>query len=433
MKQHTTKTRRSRSLVATLAVLGVLLTGGLTAQGTQAAHAADYPSWQDVLAARSSESAKKNEIARLERLLAQLEANVASTEAEAMAKGDEFIVAQQAYDEAAYRFATLEQQVIDAKTAADESMTKAGQLAARLQRAGGGDLTAQLLFTDSDDLLGQLGRATKVGEQSSGIFAKAKQDENAAKALSDQAKVAEEALAGLAAEAETAMIEAQQAADAANAALQEQAGNRERLEAQLSVLRENRAATEADFAIGEQIRLAEEARKRAEEEARRQAAAAAAAAAAAEAAKNRPSPSTPTAPSQSGWVRPTSGYISSSYGWRVPPTNGASTLHGGVDFAPGCGAPIYAASAGTVVFAGMTGGYGNYVKINHGDGSQSAYAHIRPGGIAVGYGQWVSAGQVIAYVGTTGISTGCHLHFEIRVGGSTVDPVPYLRARGVGV
>src|SRR5690554_7615084 len=83
---------------------------------------------------------------------------------------------------------------------------------------------------------------------------------------------------------------------------QEQAGNRERLEAQLSVLRENRAATEADFAIGEQIRLAEEARKRAEEEARRKAAAAAAAAAAAEAAKNRPSPSTPAAPSNSGWV-----------------------------------------------------------------------------------------------------------------------------------
>src|SRR5690606_1205139 len=133
------------------------------------------------------------------------------------------------------------------------------------------------------------------------------------------------------------------------------------------------------------------------------------------------------------YVRPSGGNISSPYGWRVPPMNGASTLHAGVDLAPGCNAPIYAATAGTVVFAAKTGGYGNYIKVKHPDGAETAYAHIVDGGMLVGVGQSVATGQQIAKVGTTGISTGCHLHFEVRIGGATTDPVPYLRARGVSI
>lgn len=407
-----------RRLISMLAVVGVLTAGGVAAQPVDAAYAADYPSWQDVLEARSSEASKMAEISRLENLLAELEAAAVAAEAEAKAKGDAYFEAQQEYDEAAYRVDVLEEQVAEATAKAEESMRMAGQLAARLQRVGSADLTATLLFTDSDDLLGQLGRAEKVSEQSAGIFDKAKQDQNSAQKLSDQAAVAKEALALLATEAEAAMIDAQEAATAAVEARDEQIENKARLQAQLATLKEDRIATEEEYQVGEQLRQAELKRQRD-----------AAARAAAEAAGLSGAP----AISGSGWARPSGGHISSSYGWRVPPKRGASSLHGGVDLATGCGAPLYAASSGTVAFAGWYGGYGNHVKVNHGDGSQSAYSHIRPGGIVVGYGQWVNAGQIIAYSGTTGVSTGCHLHYEIRTGGSTTDPLPYLRARGVGI
>lgn len=414
---HSGIRRGSRRLIAVVAVLGVLLAGGLVEQASPA-YAANYPSWQDVLNSRANEAAKTKEVSRIEALLAQLEANVVATAAVAEQKGEEFAAAQQAYDESAFRLTELQAQADAAKAAADESLLKAGQMAARSQRAGGADLTATLMFTESDDLLSQLGMASKVGEQSSGIYIKAKQDQNSAQHLTNQATIAEAALEVLATEAEIAMAEAQAAAAAAEAAVEEQSANQARLQAQLATLVENRIATEAEFNKGEQIRL--------ELERQRKAAEAAAAAAAAAAAGGGQA-------SGSGWARPSSGHISSNYGPRVAPKKGASTLHAGVDLAPGCNAPIYAASAGRVVFAGAAGGYGNYIKINHPDGSQTAYAHIVSGGILVGSGQYVNAGQQIARVGTTGTSTGCHLHFELRVGGSTTNPVTYLRFRGVGI
>ncbi len=79
------------------------------------------------------------------------------------------------------------------------------------------------------------------------------------------------------------------------------------------------------------------------------------------------------------------------------------------------------------------GGYGNYVKIDHGNGIGTGYAHIRPGGIFVRYGQWVSAGQMIASEGNTGNSFGCHLHFETYVNGYPVNPIDFMAARGIGV
>jgi len=106
-------------------------------------------------------------------------------------------------------------------------------------------------------------------------------------------------------------------------------------------------------------------------------------------------------------------------------------MHDGIDLAPGCNSPIYAATSGTVTFAGLTGGYGNYIQISHGGGVSTAYGHIVNGGIKVSRGQRVVAGQLIALVGSTGNSTGCHLHFETRVGGASTNPVPFMSARGV--
>ncbi|WP_394279611.1 M23 family metallopeptidase [Microbacterium sp.] len=94
---------------------------------------------------------------------------------------------------------------------------------------------------------------------------------------------------------------------------------------------------------------------------------------------------------------------------------------------------MYAAYPGTVIFAGYSGAWGNYIKIQHADGTVTGYAHIINGGYNVNYGQRVRAGQVIAYIGSTGASSGCHLHFEVYIGGVRVDPAPFLRARGVAV
>lgn len=115
--------------------------------------------------------------------------------------------------------------------------------------------------------------------------------------------------------------------------------------------------------------------------------------------------------------------ITSPYGWRTHPIYGTQTLHTGVDWYAPTGTPVRAASTGTVVTAGWNGAYGNCVDIKHSDGSMTRYAHLSS--IAVAYGQTVTQGQVIAYVGATGVATGPHLHFEIYINGCTVNPVDY--------
>ncbi len=136
--------------------------------------------------------------------------------------------------------------------------------------------------------------------------------------------------------------------------------------------------------------------------------------------------------SGTGWVRPAGGYVISPYGYRVHPITGRVTKHDGLDLTSGCSTAIVAASAGTVDYVGWYGGYGNYVRINHGGGVKTAYGHIVNGGFRVSPGQQVSAGQLIALVGSTGNSTGCHLHYEVHINGATTDPAPFMAARGVG-
>jgi len=99
-------------------------------------------------------------------------------------------------------------------------------------------------------------------------------------------------------------------------------------------------------------------------------------------------------------------------------------MHDGIDIAASSGTPIHAAASGTVIYAGWMEGYGNLVVIDHGNGLSTAYGH--QSSIAVGNGQAVAQGQTIGYVGTTGHSTGPHLHFEVRVNGAPVDPLGYL-------
>jgi murein DD-endopeptidase MepM/ murein hydrolase activator NlpD len=121
--------------------------------------------------------------------------------------------------------------------------------------------------------------------------------------------------------------------------------------------------------------------------------------------------------SSSGLVWPVSGVLTSTYGWRW------GRMHEGIDIAAPGGTPIHAAAAGTVIYAGWLGGYGNMVIIDHGGGLATAYAHQSAIYITAGS---VSQGQVVGAVGTTGHSTGNHLHFEVRINGSAVDPLGYL-------
>lgn len=118
------------------------------------------------------------------------------------------------------------------------------------------------------------------------------------------------------------------------------------------------------------------------------------------------------------------GYISSTFGYRTQPIAGASTNHKGIDFAAATGTPIYAAAAGTVISAGYAGNAGNLLVINHGNGLLTYYMHCSK--IYVSAGQTVSKGQNVAAVGTTGNSTGPHLHFQVMLNGTPVNPANYL-------
>lgn len=134
---------------------------------------------------------------------------------------------------------------------------------------------------------------------------------------------------------------------------------------------------------------------------------------------------TPVASSGSyAWPCPSCYTITSNYGYRYLELYGYTRLHAGVDIGAQYGASVTAAASGSVTVATYSSSYGNYVMIYHADGSSTVYAHMSS--LAVSAGQYVNQGDVIGYVGSTGNSTGPHLHFEVRINGSTVDPMQFF-------
>lgn len=123
---------------------------------------------------------------------------------------------------------------------------------------------------------------------------------------------------------------------------------------------------------------------------------------------------------------PVTGYyeISSPFGWRIHPITGKKSLHTGVDLPAPTGTPIHAAGAGVVIFSGWYGGYGNAIIVDHGGGISTLYGHQSQ--LSASEGQEVTVGKTIGYVGSTGFSTGPHLHFEVRVNGNPTDPLQYF-------
>lgn len=446
-------TRRS---ALTAGGIGILLAAATSGFSTPA-FAAKYPSWDDVEKARANQALKSAEVSRIEGLIQSLEGDVEFKQAEADRLGQEHLVALEAFEDAAVRADVLQAQADEEAARADDAATKLGALIAQQYRTGNSDPTLELFFSDSaanaDDLLSRLGAMDQLVDANREVYAEAAGARDNARNLTEQAKIARDERDRRKVEAEQKMQAAQAAAAAALVALEAQNEHRDVLEAQLSALRDTTARTVADYQTGVEVRrreraerlrrereaaaarAREEERRRREEERRRQEEANSGGGG--NSGGNGGGGSSGGGQVQpSGWVRPAHGGITSGFGNRgTICRNGycTSSGHRGLDFGAGCGSPLYAAGAGTVVFAGWSGAWGNYIKIQHGDGSITAYAHIMNGGYNVSYGQRVRAGQVIAYAGTTGASTGCHLHFEVYIGGVRVDPAPFLRARGVGV
>lgn len=132
----------------------------------------------------------------------------------------------------------------------------------------------------------------------------------------------------------------------------------------------------------------------------------------------------PTATGSYIWPSKSSYVVTSKYGWRTISLYGTSKFHAGIDIGASMGTAILAADGGNITVSTYDGGYGNYVMINHGDGRATLYGHMSSRAVSVG--QTVTQGQVIGYVGSTGNSTGPHIHFEIRVNGGTVNPLNYF-------
>ena len=257
--------------------------------------------------------------------------------------------------------------------------------------------------------------------------------------LEDQARVVREAAAAHLAVTQAA----EQAADEAAAKVSELLTANEAAEAAaVKVLADERANNEAMQAEMDAVtqRIQQRNAERAAEAARQAAAAAAAAEAARPAAASAPQPSSPSGASEpaaaavsSGFplAMPANGPYTSYFGYRTNPVLGYSELHDGLDIGASCNTALYAAADGTVIQTVPTassGGWGNRVVLDNGwvGGVQVSTGYNHMSSYIVSTGQWVSRGQVIGYIGTTGLSTGCHLHFHTWINGQVSDPLNYL-------
>jgi murein DD-endopeptidase MepM/ murein hydrolase activator NlpD len=369
------------------------------------AFADEYPTWEEVQEARKDVARAEAKIKEIMALLEKLEIAAAEAEMEAARLGEIYYEALMELDEATFRQQTLQNEADTAQALAEESRLKAGQFVAELSRVGGADLSATLFVSgdDASQLLSRIGYAAKIAEQTDGIYARALADQNAAQSLSDQAEVARQIREDLQVVAEAAYEEANAAAMRAYDAVEAQFQNSARLEAQLEVLIEQREATEADYQKGVIARAQAEVAGMID----------------------------PGQISGAGWARPSGGYISSHYGMRIHPIYGIGRMHNGIDLATPCGRPVYAARSGRVSYSGWLGTAGNFIRLTHEDGYTTGYAHLQNGSLFVQLGQTVVTGQLIGRIGTTGGSTGCHLHLETRQNMVAQDPYPFFLNRGI--
>ncbi|WP_312179050.1 peptidoglycan DD-metalloendopeptidase family protein [Arthrobacter sp.] len=389
---------------------------------------------------------QNEELPAAQTVLADAEGRVSTASAKVGALTDRVALAQETRN-------TIAAQIEEDKKALNETQKVIGQIASQAYKSGGVPSSLSLLFgadgadslTDSMGMAGQalrgqnaaverLSQQAATNVNSEARLSAVEDEISALKAQAEEALKAEQTARDEAA-AEKAKVDGLIAsAEALNSELEAQ---KPVVQAKLASIQSEQQAVQAEIAERQRI-LLEEARRA--EEAR---IAEANRLAAEEAARNNqpappPQTSAPTNPSAFGLRHPVSAPISSGFGWRPTPpgtidfSGTGGYLHSGIDFAAGCGAPVYAAAAGEVWRSDMGGnemiGTGNRVVINHGVIGTSALAtnYYHMSSRAVSAGQRVNAGQLIGYVGTTGNSTGCHLHFETMLNGQLVNPMGLL-------
>jgi murein DD-endopeptidase MepM/ murein hydrolase activator NlpD len=349
----------------------------------------------------------------------------------AVAQG-EYAAAQQEHQEITEALAQAETQrdEVTAQLAADvelieQSRKSLGALARDAMignAAASSDLMVLLGATSIDEAADDLMAAGAAARTREAVIARSQQSAAANKNRKARLETVTVEIADLKTKAEAALAKAEAAKAAAEEAEQALAALKSSLEGLTATLEAEKVAAEAqaaeleaqDLALKAELDqlLAEEARK-------------------AQVPIGGGGDAPPPTPGFFG--RPLSSIsVSSPFGWRIHPITGTRRHHDGVDLSAGCGAAIFASAAGTVIYTGYAGGYGNRTVISHGNvGGQlmfSTYNHQLNGGILVSVGESVAKGQNIGLVGTTGASTGCHLHFEIGIGSATgvVNPMNYI-------
>jgi len=392
--------RRWVAVLGSLAIVSsIVLSGQLTAAP---AHAAELPTWSDVQKAKKNQAATAAKVKEIKQLLAQSQAELVrlqqiSADATAKAKA-----AEQAYQLAAEKSQKLDERAAASRAEAEEASRQAATLVSQLYRSGGVDRSLELFLQSDGDtadvLLDRMAAISKVTERNSDISAKAQLAMNTAQSLGDQAEAARVERQALQEEAQKQQKIAADAAAAQVSRINAQQDQQDQLKAQLEALEDKTAKTVKGYE--ERLRKEKEEREKAE---------------------------------QGGG---TVGGGLAPGGWRVPipyryistyfnTTSAFGTWHTGIDLVNGCGTPIAAAKSGTVYFVGwMDNMGGNMVYLNHGGGYQTRYAHLSR--FAVSNGQHVNQGQVIGYVGTTGASTGCHLHYEVLINNVFQNPIKYI-------
>lgn len=377
------------------------------------------PTWDAVGQAAGNTVAAASLIDQISGQIASLDAAVAESQQASVEAGARYEQARTAAEDRRSDVMLLDAQILEAEEQADSSAASLGTMAAHLRNHTGGftpeiatvfntdpegdflyRVTAINRFSDNEAAL--LEAAVADGERLDGLRAAAQVALDEAVALETQALLEQ----ATAAAAQLALEAQQSAAIAAKA----------EFERMLGVLGEGRAPTQGDL---DAVLAAQTEAFTATQEAFRAAGLTAA----------------PGASASGTYAPMLGGAISSGFGMRIHPVHGDIRMHWGTDYVQSsggtCGAPLFAAIAGTVTYAGPMGGYGNVVQIDDGKGTKLLYGHILNGGVGVKTGETVAAGQPIALTGSTGTSTGCHLHFEVERSGARLDPHSWLIQQGV--
>src|SRR5690606_410358 len=363
MQQRGNGRARSAASRTIALIAGAALAVTVSVQPAIAAPAADFPSWSDVQAANRDEASARAQLKTLNANIAAAQQEVDRTQAEAEARGTAYAEAQQAYDEQSMITLNVKTQAEAAQAEADQARLESRQLIANLaKQGGGGDLTAGLLGDTggAEGYLYRIGTMQKVTQHSDAVYANAVQLQKTATSLAEQELIEEAKLEELKADAQAKFELAQEAAIAAQQqydALQEA---KAKAEALVAFLTDRRGVTERDYQEGLRQKWGSGAAG---------------------------------GVSATGWARPAAGRITSNFGWRIDPINGARASLAGVDPAGGCGVPIDAARAGSVPYAGWDGTWCNCIPSEHGKGYNAGHAHTVPGGSGVHIGQERGPGQ----------------------------------------